>query len=83
MSPRKALARMALNEQVAAAAHIRDCNRCSQIFEIAFDEAWINFRDSISYEVLASASATGPNAFRVTADVWIELRKCPTWPGTK
>ena len=71
MNPRHVavLARMALNEQIAAAGHIRECDRCSQIFEIAFEEAWMNFRDSISYEVLGSASATGPNAFRVTADV--------------
>lgn len=76
-------ARMALDAQVRAAQHIRDCERCSQIFLIAYDEAFTNLRDTLDSSEALATLETGPNAFRLTADVWIELRKCPDWNTRK
>jgi hypothetical protein len=43
MKPDEALIKLwsgiALNAQVAAAEHVRDCDKCRHLFEIAFEEA--------------------------------------------
>jgi len=71
----------ALDAQVVAATHIRDCARCSRIFGVAYDEAGKHVNIDAS-GALAFVRAV-PNVFRVTADIWLELRSCPNWPDVK
>ena len=73
--------KMVLNAQAVAASHIRDCDRCSQIFGIAYDET-MQSDATDPYEKLIVGLGLAPNTFRVTGDIWLELRACPNWPGT-
>jgi len=58
---------MMLNAQVAAAEHVRDCDKCRHLFEIAYEEA-------------DSEMLLGLNAFFVMTQIIRELRRCPDWP---
>jgi hypothetical protein len=65
---------IALNAQVSAAEHVRDCARCCHLFEVAFDEA------ELSDQVVYSEMVVGPNPFFVMTQILRELRRCPGWP---
>jgi hypothetical protein len=67
---------VALNAQVAAAEHVRDCNRCRHLFEIAYEET------ALSDNLVPNFSeiVTGPNPFFVMTQILRELRSCPDWP---
>jgi hypothetical protein len=56
-----------LNAQVAAAEHVRDCDKCRHLFEIAYKEA-------------DSGMVLGLNSFFVMTQILQELRRCPNWP---
>lgn len=74
----KALIKLAcargLNAQVAAAEHVRDCDKCRHLFEIAYEEA------ALSDKVVYSEIVLGPTPFFVMTQILRELRKCPNWP---
>ena len=67
---------VALNAQVAAAEHVRDCNRCRHLFEIAYEETALS--DNLVPNI--SEIVTGPNPFFVMTQILRELRSCPDWP---
>ena len=73
MSPAifKSVIGLLLKAQVAAAEHIRDCDRCRRLFEVAIEEAAQSGNESLG-------SAFNP--FQVTAHIRLELRACPDWP---
>ena len=56
-----------LNAQVAAAEHVRDCDKCRHFFEVAYEEA-------------DSEMVPGPSPFFVMTQIIRELRRCPDWP---
>jgi hypothetical protein len=58
---------IALDAQVAAAEHVRDCDKCRHLFEVAYEEA-------------DSEMVPGPNPFFVMTQIIRELRRCPEWP---
>jgi hypothetical protein len=64
---------IALKAQVAAAEHVRDCDKCRHLFEVAFEEAE-------SDQVVYSEEVPGPNPFFVMTQILRELRRCPDWP---
>jgi hypothetical protein len=68
---------MMLKAQAMAAEHIRDCERCGHIFEVALFEM-SKHRSSDPPD--AMILGTAPDAFHVTANIRLELRKCPDWP---
>jgi predicted anti-sigma-YlaC factor YlaD len=72
MSPNSS--RKALDTQVAAAEHIRDCDACRRMFEVAYEEmrrlGFANYSDMV----------VGPNPFELTVQILPELRSCPNWP---
>jgi hypothetical protein len=65
---------VALKGQVAAAEHVRDCDKCRHLFEIAYEEALL------SDELVYSEKVLGPNPFFVMTQILRELRACPNWP---
>lgn len=65
---------VALNAQVAAAEHVRDCDKCRHLFEIAFEEA------ELSDHLVVSENVMYPNPFFVMTQILRELRRCPDWP---
>jgi predicted anti-sigma-YlaC factor YlaD len=65
---------VALNAQVAAAEHVRDCDKCRRLFEIAFEEA------ELSDHLVVSENVMYPNPFFVMTQILRELRRCPNWP---
>ncbi len=71
---RKLRSGVALNAQVVAAEHVRDCDRCRHLFEVAYDEA------ALSETVVYSEMVLGPNPFFVVTQIMRELRQCHDWP---
>jgi hypothetical protein len=67
MALAKWMSEMMLNAQVAAAEHVRDCDKCRHLFEIAYEEA-------------DSEMVLGLNPFFVMTQIVRELRRCPDWP---
>ncbi len=67
MAGAKLMSEVALNAQVAAAEHVRDCDKCRHLFEIAYEEA-------------DSEMVLGLNPFFVMTQILRELRRCPDWP---
>ncbi len=65
---------VALNAQVAAAEHVRDCERCRHLFEVAFEET------ELSDNLIVSENVLYPNPFFVMTQILRELRSCPSWP---
>ena len=65
---------IALNAQVAAAEHVRDCAQCRHLFEVAYEETELSEHLVISEKVLY------PSPFSVMAQILRELRRCPDWP---
>jgi hypothetical protein len=63
----KWMSELMLNAQVAAAEHVRDCDKCRHLFEIAYEEA-------------DSEMLLGLNPFFVMTQIVRELRRCPDWP---
>jgi hypothetical protein len=63
----KFMSGIVLNAQVAAAEHVRDCDKCRHLFEIAYEEA-------------DSEMVLGLNPFFVMTQILPELRSCPDWP---
>jgi hypothetical protein len=66
--------RAALDAQVAAAEHIRSCDACRHLFEVAYEE--MNRLAVGNYAEMV----VGPNPFEVTIQILHELRSCPDWP---
>ncbi|MGA9722929.1 MAG: hypothetical protein WBQ86_10760 [Candidatus Binatus sp.] len=67
MALAKLMSEVVLNAQVAAAEHVRDCDKCRHLFEIAYEE-------------FDSEMLLGLNAFFVMTQILPELRRCPDWP---
>ena len=65
---------VALKAQVAAAEHVRDCDKCRHLFEIAYEEA--EFSDNL----VMSEEIRYPSPFFVMTQILRELRSCPDWP---
>ena len=63
-----------LNAQVAAAEHVRDCDKCRHLFEIAYEET------ELSEHLIISEKVLYPSPFSVMAQILRELRRCPDWP---
>jgi hypothetical protein len=67
MALTKLICEVVLNAQVAAAEHVRDCDKCRHLFEIEHEEA-------------DSEMVLGLNPFFVMTQILPELRRCPDWP---
>ena len=67
MALAKWISEILLNSQVAAAEHVRDCDKCRHLFEVAYEEA-------------DSGMLLGLNPFFVMTQIIRELRRCPDWP---
>jgi hypothetical protein len=67
MAHTKFMSQIVLNAQVAAAEHVRDCDKCRHLFEIAYEE-------------VDSEWGLGPNPFFVMTQILEDLRRCPDWP---
>ena len=67
MALAKWMSDIVLNAQVAAAEHVRDCDKCRHLFEIAYEEADLEM-------------VLGLNPFFVMTQILEELRRCPDWP---
>lgn len=73
----KPASRLALDAQVTAGEHIRDCDRCRHLFEIAYEETALSDSTLLNF----SERLLGiPNPFFVTTQIMRELRSCPDWP---
>jgi hypothetical protein len=66
----------ALNAQVAAAEHVRDCDRCRHLFEAAYEETTLSDNLVSNFSQIVA----GPNPFVVMTQILRELRSCPDWP---
>ena len=71
--------RLAVEAQVKAAEHIRDCNRCRHLFEIAYEETALS--DNVVLDFSEGSTTPNPfNPFFVTSQIMRELHSCPKWP---
>jgi hypothetical protein len=80
MDPRHAAfaTKQALKAQVAAAEHMRDCARCSHLFQIAYQET---VSGDVVLDLSGKTAVSNPfDPFFVTSQIVRELRSCPNWP---
>ena len=71
--------KLALTAQVTAAEHIRDCARCSHLFQIAFQETASS--GNVVLDLSEKTRVSNPfDPFFVTSQIIRELRSCPEWP---
>ena len=70
----KMASKVMLNAQVAASEHVRDCDRCRHLFEVAYEMS------ALSDNLVISEDVSGPNPFFVMTQILRELRSCPDWP---
>lgn len=71
--------RHALKVQAAAAEHLRDCERCRHLFEVAYEETMLLFENEPP-NLAEGQFFAAVNPFNVTAQIRRELRACPDWP---
>jgi hypothetical protein len=70
--------KQALKAQVAAAEHMRDCARCSYLFQIAYQEI---VSGNVVLDLSGKTSVSNPfDPFFVTSQIIRDLRSCPAWP---
>jgi hypothetical protein len=67
----------ALTAQVAAAEHIRDCDRCRHLFGIAYDETNQAENRALNFPEKWGGA---PSPLNVSVQILRELRDCPDWP---
>lgn len=78
---RRAIGRM-LNAQAASpdVRHIRDCARCRQVFEIAYEEIALSRNVTVD---LADPLKIWPNVFSVIDRIRPEFTLCSNWLRSK